>query len=86
MTSNTTGNANTTNPLTPQQREALAIIVDAVLDAVKAAGDNGAPGGVIYVGLMTQGCTFSQFESLMSALVRTGKLRHDADSHLYFIP
>jgi hypothetical protein len=50
---------------------------------VRAAGSLGAPGGVIYAALMGQGCTLSQFESLMAGLVRAGKLRRDGD--LYFV-
>ena len=69
--------------LTSEQRNALAVVVDAVLDAVKAAGSVGAPGGVLYAGLMTYGCTHSQFVSLMGALVRAGKLRQDGN--LYFV-
>ena len=69
--------------MTPEQAKLLKLVVDAVLDGVKAAGDMGAPGGVIYAGLMTQGCSLSQYESLMGALVRCGKLRRSGD--LYFV-
>jgi hypothetical protein len=65
------------------QKKALAMIVAAVVDAVKAAGPSGAPGGVLYAALMAQGCTMSQFESLMGALVRAGKLTQSG--HLYFV-
>lgn len=60
--------------LSPQQASALRLIVSAVMDAVKAAGPDGVPGGVLYAALMAQGCTLSQFESLMGALVRNGSL------------
>jgi hypothetical protein len=69
--------------LTPEQIKALRAICDAVVDVVRAGGSLGAPGGVIYAALMGQGCTLSQFESLMSGLVRAGKLRRDGD--LYFV-
>ena len=69
--------------LTAQQARALRLIVDVVVDAVKAAGDHGAPGGVIYAALMGQGCSLSQYESLMGALVRAGKLRRSGE--LYFV-
>lgn len=69
--------------LTPDQIKALRLVCDAVIDAVRAAGSLGAPGGVIYAALMGQGCTLSQFESLMSGLVRAGKLHRDGD--LYFV-
>ena len=69
--------------LTPEQIRALRAICDAVVDEVRAGGSLGAPGGVIYAALMGQGCTLSQFESLMAGLVRGGKLRRDGD--LYFV-
>jgi hypothetical protein len=69
--------------MTDKQREALRLVVGAVLDAVKAAMPRGAPGGIIYAALMDQGCSLNQYTSLMAALVRNGKLRQDGD--LYFI-
>jgi len=69
--------------LTPEQRRAIAAVADAIIEAVRTAGSTGAPGGVIYAALMGQGCTLSQYESFMGALVRTGKLRRSGD--LYFI-
>lgn len=73
------------NGLTPVQARTLQLVVSATLDAIRAAGSHGAPAGVIYAALMTQGCRQSQFDSLMSALVRTGKVTHDPEAHLYFI-
>lgn len=71
--------------MTTQQTRALALIAAAVLDAVAAAGPTGAPAGVLYAAMMARGCTLSQFESLMGALVGIGKLTHDAKAHLYYI-
>ena len=70
------------NP-TPEQIQALRLIVSATLEAVQAAGPSGAPGGVIYAALMAQGASLSQYQSLMASLVRAGKLRQDGE--LYFI-
>jgi hypothetical protein len=69
--------------LTPQQQQAMQAVVEATLDAVKAAGPMGCPGGVLYSGLMAFGCSFNQFTSLMGALQRTGKVRKQGE--LYFI-
>jgi hypothetical protein len=69
--------------MTAQQREALGLVVDATLDAVKAAGPTGCPGGPLYAALMQHGCSYSQFTSLMSGLERAGKVRRDGDR--YFI-
>lgn len=60
--------------MTNEQMNALRAIVVAVTEAVRAAGATGAPGGVLYAALMAQGCTLNQFESLMGALTRAGKL------------
>jgi len=68
--------------MTEQQATAMRLIFSAVIESVKAAGSLGAPGGIIYAALMTQGCSLSQFQSLMSALVRSGKLTQEGD--LYF--
>jgi hypothetical protein len=61
--------------MTPAQSQALKQVCDAVLEAVKAAGPLGAPGGHIYAALMPSGCTLSQYESLMAGLCRAGMLR-----------
>lgn len=71
-----------TAPMTPKQRAALAALVSATVEAIQEAGPSGAPGGVLYAALMTQGCTLAQFESLMGALVRTGRVKQRG--HLYF--
>ena len=61
----------------------LIMLCDAIIEAVKAAGPVGAPGGVLYSALMSAGCNLAQFESIMSALVSAGKLRREG--HLYFV-
>lgn len=67
---------------TLKQYQAIALVLAAVIDAVKAAGPTGAPGGILYAGLMSQGCTLNQFQGLMGMLVKMGKLRQEGD--LYF--
>jgi hypothetical protein len=64
-----------------QQARAVRIVCGAIVDAVKEAGDLGAPGGVLYA-VLQEGLSLAQFEQLMSALVRTGKLRREGD--LYY--
>lgn len=68
--------------MTQQQNQAMKLLVSAIIDAVKAAGPIGAPGGVLYAALMAHGCTLEQFEKLMGALVRHGALKRKGD--LYF--
>jgi hypothetical protein len=59
----------------------LRLALQGILDAVKEAGDLGAPGGVLYSALMDK-ISLAQFEQVMSALVRLGKLRRK--HQLYF--
>lgn len=58
--------------MTKEQISALRAIGDAIVDACKAAGEMGAPGGHLYAALMAQGCTLSQFQSIMSGLELAG--------------
>jgi hypothetical protein len=67
--------------MTSQQAHAVRVLCSAIVDAVKAAGDLGAPGGVLYA-VLQGSLSLAQFEQLMSALVRTGKLRCEGD--LYY--
>lgn len=53
---------------------ALKAVCDAIIEAVSAAGNAGAPGGVLYAALMGQGCTFENFNGIMSGLVGAGML------------
>lgn len=69
--------------LTRAQAMALRAIVGAVVQAVAEAGPTGAPSGVLYAALTAHGCSLSQYQSLMGALVRNGTLRADGD--VYFI-
>ena len=69
--------------ITQTQQQAINFIVKAVMDTIRESGTVGAPAGVLYAALMTQGCSFNQFTSLMGALERAGKVRLEDDC--YFI-
>ena len=69
--------------LTPEQLAAIKAVGDAIVAAVKVAGDRGAPGGVIYAALMGYGRSLERYEQFMSGLVRAGKLRRRGE--LYFL-
>jgi len=58
------------------------MIGDAVVDSVRAGGPLGVPGGTLYATLMTYGCTLSQYEQIMGALVSAGRLEKRGE--LYF--
>ncbi len=59
---------------TADQKRALILIVSAITDTIKEAGEFGAPGGVMYAALMAHGCSLNQFESIMGALVRMNRV------------
>lgn len=56
------------------QMLAIKALCDAIVAAVDAAGPSGAPGGVLYSALMSQGCTLAQFESIAGGMVGAGLL------------
>jgi hypothetical protein len=58
----------------------LRTILQIFIDAVKAGGEVGAPGGVLYSAVMDK-MSLGQFEQIMSALVQTGKVRKSG--HVY---
>ena len=66
-----------------KQMQAIKAIADAIVEAVRAGGPTGAPGGVIYAALMAHGISLEQYEQIMEALVRVGRLRRSGQ--LYFI-
>jgi hypothetical protein len=65
-----------------QAVKAVQEIAASIIEAVKVAGPMGAPGGTIYSALMAHGCTLSQYQQLMAALVAAGKLTKRGE--LYF--
>lgn len=70
--------------LTVEQAKVIRALADAIIDAVKASGPTGAPGGAIYAALMTSGCPLEFYQSLMEALVKAGKLQRRGEC--YFLP
>lgn len=70
--------------ITPAQRAAMLAVCNAVTEAVTEAGQLGAPAGHLYAALMAHGCRLAQFESLMAALQRAGRVTKRG--YLYFAP
>lgn len=73
------------SPAAPDpRRDALLIaIAGAVVETVAAAGPDGAPSGTLYAAFTAAGCTHSQFEQIMEAMVKVGALRRSGQ--LYFV-
>jgi hypothetical protein len=63
------------------QREAVRRLADCFIDAVKEGGERGAPAGVLYAAVLGT-ISLAQFNQIMAALVKAGRLRKDGD--LYF--
>jgi hypothetical protein len=61
-----------------EQISALRQIARMFIEAVKAAGELGAPAGPMYAAVMGK-LSLSQFEQIMGGLVRAGKLRKSGD-------
>ena len=59
--------------MTREQAKSLNVAAAAILQAVDVAGSLGAPGGVLYMGLMSSGYSFNEYETVIGAL-RTGGL------------
>lgn len=65
------------------QRATLILIASAILDTIKEADPViGAPAGPLYAAMANYGMSLQVFEQIMSALVKSGKLRKSG--HCYF--
>ena len=62
--------------------QALRKVAAGIIDAVAAMGHTGAPSGVLYAVLASQGCRIEQYDAVMSGLVQAGMLRKEG--HVYF--
>ena len=56
----------------------LKKIINAVLNTI-AETPEGAPGGILYAGLMTQGITFGQFQNIQAFAVGAGLVEIKGD-------
>lgn len=67
--------------MTPMQIHALATASLGVIEAVEVAGEQGAPGGILYASMQAHGASLSQFQSLMQTLVNPGYLALEDDCY-----
>ena len=61
------------------QSAALRLVVTLVYETVAEQGDAGAPAGVVFAALQTQGCCLSQYQSIEQSLVELGLLTKQND-------
>ncbi|ABD72142.1 hypothetical protein Rfer_4456 (plasmid) [Rhodoferax ferrireducens T118] len=65
--------------LTKKQVLAVQKVGLAVLEAIQAAGELGAPSGALYAALQHQGCTLTQYQSLTGSMERRGFVIQESD-------
>ena len=54
---------------TPNSKTQVALLImSALLEAIHAAGDQGAPSGVLYAGVMTFGMNIHQYQSIIDTM------------------
>ncbi len=71
---------------TEKQKQALRILADAIVDAVKAGGPLGASSDIVFASLQhlpNSKITVDYYNRIMAALVNAGRLRQEGD--LYFV-
>ncbi len=68
--------------MTTEQRNALRMIAQAFIDAVKVAGEQGAPAGELYSAVMDK-LSLGQFTQIMATLVKAGKLTKRGFTYRY---
>jgi len=65
--------------MTHQQAQALRAAACVIIEACDMP--HGAPGGVLYAGLMAQGCTLHQYTQIMNGLTNAGMLTKDGECY-----
>lgn len=65
--------------MTKTQAAAARLVVLSVYEAVASAGDLGAPAGVVFAALQTQGCRLSQYQSIEQSMLALGIITKDGD-------
>ena len=59
-----------------------AQVVKIILETLEEAGPHGMPAGYLYTAMMTTGMSLTTFETMMAAIVGTGKVRKSG--HVYY--
>lgn len=67
-----------------QALASLTLAVKTIMDAVEAAGSQGAPSGPMYAAMSAHGMTLNAYNSIIGALESAGKIRQSGQV-LYFV-
>jgi hypothetical protein len=63
------------NPTHSQKAQALSMLVDTIMESIRAAGPMGAPEGHLYAALMTiPNFRVEHLDMILDALVKAGKV------------
>jgi hypothetical protein len=71
-----------TQSLTPEQGRVFTELCNIIVETVKETGSVGAPSGIMYAAVMNVGMRLEQYELIMAALVKDGRLRKRG--HVYY--
>ena len=64
-------------------KKSFNVAAAGILGAVDAAGSLGAPGGILYAGLMSKGYSFNDYSRIMVALASAGLLAQEAGADAF---
>ena len=63
--------------------KSLNVAAAGIMQAIDAAGSLGAPGGILYAGLMSKGYTFNEYHQIMVGLASAGLIGQDAGAECF---
>jgi hypothetical protein len=69
--------------LTKTEINLVLKLVQICIDAIKETGAQGIPAGLLYSGLMSQGCTIGQYEALEHLICNSGVVRKSSNVLYY---
>ena len=67
--------------MTREQAKSLNVAAAGILQAVDVAGSLGAPGGVLYMGLMSSGYSIAEYQAVVGALEEGGLVLKSGDCY-----
>lgn len=65
--------------MTKTQVAAARLVVLSIYETVAETGSAGAPAGVVFAALQTQGCKLSQYQSVEQTMLNLGLITKDGD-------
>ena len=69
--------------ISEQQAAALRLAVSCIEDAARDGGELGAPSGIVYAALSTQGMRLESYQSILAAMERMGRIYVDGSQCIH---